>query len=143
MKTEIKLSEEIIKKINDGYLPAKELCAFLIDNGFNSCEHLERSKITDLYIDGSKVISATIDLEYNIISIETKNPEHCICIEPKRKNAKDIYFIYKTRRYCLNKHGVICKFSSINGKKYFQHATLDFDIKEKERIIKYINNLTK
>ena len=44
-----------------------------------------------------------------------------------RKNAKDIFFTYKGREFCLNKHNVILKFSMVEGKKWFQYGVLEFN----------------
>lgn len=52
-----------------------------------------------------------------------------------RKNAQAIYFTYKQKTYCFNKHNVILKFSDVENKRYFQIGCLDFDDQEYKEIV--------
>lgn len=62
-------------------------------------------------------------------------------IKEHRKNAKEIYFTYKGKEFCLNKHNVILKFSIVEGKKWFQHGVLEFsDYKEHNEVLQALKD---
>jgi hypothetical protein len=51
-------------------------------------------------------------------------------VKKHRKNAVDVYFTYKGKEFCLNRHNVILKYStpeSLGGRKWFQYGGLEFD----------------
>ena len=47
-------------------------------------------------------------------------------IKSHRKNAKEVYFTYKGKEFCINKHNVILKFCDTPKGRYFQYAILEF-----------------
>lgn len=55
-------------------------------------------------------------------------------VKKHRKNAKEVYFTYKGKEYCITKGNIVAKFSDHNGKRYFQYASLDFSVNKYEEI---------
>lgn len=56
-------------------------------------------------------------------------------------NKRSVYFTYNNKKYVLTGLGVIAKFSDVQGKRYYQHAVLDFETSKYEEIKKAICSL--
>jgi hypothetical protein len=62
-------------------------------------------------------------------------------VKSHRKNAKDIYFTYKGKEFCLNRHNVILKFSDKPEGRYYQYAGLEFsDYQEYNKVLSEIKS---
>lgn len=62
-------------------------------------------------------------------------------IQSHRKNAKDVYFKYNGKNFCINRNNVILKYSDTDNGRRFQYGVLEFkDSKEYEDVKTSIMN---